>query len=519
LIFAFVAGLSLASSLAFIGWSFSAWIALVPLIILIKSSQSLRSCLAEVLVFFLVYNLVSFIWLLGLHPLTWHGFNIHESFFIALLAWFSPAIFHSLLLVPFAIAMKAFFEFRTDERTRELATVDILFLAFIWTVIEHKIMLNLGPIFGIFTVPINLLAYSQYNNLMFIQVCNIIGAIGLEFFIVAFNLFLSNFFNIHKIHSRGSLNLSKFNVRHPFAGVQRTNQNLFNICLVLLIMVIGSTYSFGQVGEFKARTQEKKNIRTFAVAQAGFSAAETRGTEYSTEKVIQALYDISRHISSIKDIVVWPEAAVPSTNRGLINSEPLRLMDSYARVFVFGTYVQKSNKVFNSIEITDFMLGQNHFYHKQNLVPFGEYTPLFSILPPFLKDLAKSAVGDGFSRGPRGPKPIITSEGELASSVCFELLFPVLIRDQVSKGAEFIINVNDLSWFKNDLVKKLFLATAVFRAIENKRDILLASNAGFSAHINAIGQIDSITKPNEPGLFVGNLVKNQSPSLYTKYGW
>ena len=70
-----------------------------------------------------------------------------------------------------------------------------------------------------------------------------------------------------------------------------------------------------------------------------------------------------------------------------------------------------------------------------------------------------------------------------------------------------------------DWIKKQFLAVAVFRAIENKRDLVLAGNAGYSALINSIGKVSLITEPNKISIIEGEIELRAKKSRYTLYGW
>ena len=62
LFFAIIGGLLLAFSLAGYGLGFLAWFALIPLFLLIKSSNTLKGSLFDSFIFLTVYNLATFIW-------------------------------------------------------------------------------------------------------------------------------------------------------------------------------------------------------------------------------------------------------------------------------------------------------------------------------------------------------------------------------------------------------------------------------------------------------------------------
>jgi apolipoprotein N-acyltransferase len=542
LFFACLAGIILSTTLAFIGISAYVWLGLIPLILLIKSSPDYKGLAIEGFVFFFAYNLISFSWLLGLHPLTWQGFSISESLIITSLAWVLPSLFHTLVLIPFVILTKVFFEFRTNERSYELKFFDILLLAFVWVVIEHKILLGLGPNLGVFSVPINLLVFSQYQNKVLIQAANTIGAIGIEYIIITCNLLLSNFFNVQRSNFGFSIS-SKLNIRQPYFGVQNLADHLkyFGIVLVVVVLIIG--YGFQQIYSY---SQEPKKTKSFAALQADYSAAKTRSQSASPENLAMVQYQLSSVLTERKDLLIWSEGAVPLFDKDDLQKNLLIQLYDVSDLFVYGTFSLVDNKVYNSVDFIEFVSPLDDkssvtymvdHYHKKNLVPFGEYTPFYGILPSSIKKLADFTVGNGFDSNLDGVVPIQTKHGKIAANICFELLFPKLIRNQVLNGANFIINFNDLSWFKSpfggfaalphadrnsfgaDWVKKQFLAVAVFRAVENRRNLILAGNSGYSALIDSVGKISLITRANKISMLEGYVELNTKKSRYTMYGW
>ena len=542
LAFAFLAGIALATTLPFIGFGYYAWFGLIPLILLIKSSQSYKAASIESFLFILAYNLVSFSWLLGLHPLTWQGFSITESTIITGLAWILPSIFHSLVLIPFTLLTKVFFEFRTNERNYELKFVDILFLAFTWVVIEHKILLGLGPNFGVFSVPINLLVFSQYQNKVLIQASNTVGALGIEYIIVTTNLLLSNFFNIQRTKLGFNMS-SKLNVKQPFFGVQNFQEHVKYFSIVFLVLAITMIYG---LTEIKTYHTSKKKLISFAALQADYSAAKTRTQSSSPSNLANVQFQLSSALKDKKDLLLWSEGAVPLFDKTKLQKDLFIKLNEKTNVFAYGTFSSIDDKVYNSVDFIEFespidakspVTYMVDHYHKKNLVPFGEYTPFYGMFPKSIQRLADFTVGNGFDSHAEGSKPVQTKRFKIGANICFELLFPKLVRNQVINGANFIVNFNDLSWFKSpfggfmkvphgdknligaDWIKKQFLAVAVFRAVENKRDLILAGNSGYSALINSIGKVSLITEPNKISMIEGELELRAKKSRYTLYGW
>ncbi len=518
LIFALISGLVLSLSLPAIAkgylapFALVAWLGLIPLLILSKSStSSLRLCL-ETLVFSMAYHLLAFSWLAELHPLTWQGFSYELSLVVAGLAWLAPSLFHSILLLPFVLVASAIYKSkgRGPKNDGSLNISDILLLTFLWTAIQYKLQFNLAG-FSVFSAPLHLLAYSQHQYLALIQICNIIGAIGLELLILVVNLYFSNFFNVRV--AQGSLRLSNYNLNQPSFSLHNFNQQgLMGLVLVLLFIFIFS-YGCRQLAAGSVQHDSPKlSYISFAIAQANLSAEASRGKHLRAADVLRIMKDKTTELykegDARTDIIAWPEGSVPLLISDTLPAE-LDELKQYADIFVFGSYHVNGSKLYNSNAFVEFLPNGNllQFYNKINLVPFGEYTPWTSFLPDKLKELAKSSIGTGFDSGSKHQAVINTIHGLAGNSVCFELLFPDLVRKQAAQ-AEFLINLNDLSWFKSKRAEDAFLAVAKFRAIENTKGLILASNRGTSAGIDACGRIVQ-----------HRLLKSHKRSVYNQYGW
>jgi apolipoprotein N-acyltransferase len=104
-------------------------------------------------------------------------------------------------------------------------------------------------------------------------------------------------------------------------------------------------------------------------------------------------------------------------------------------------------------------------------------------------------MGSGMSIGDE-PVLLEVKDTTLAPNICFESTVPHLIREQVSgleqqhqKSIDAIVNVSNDGWFKGSAILDLHFRCSVFRAIENRKPVIIAANTGISAHINGNGQI------------------------------
>jgi apolipoprotein N-acyltransferase len=598
-LFGIVCGALFSLTLAFFGLGFWAWFGLIPVLMLIKSSESFSSACLESFVFFLSYNLISFLWLAGLHPLTWQGLTTSESLVVTSLAIITPSIFHALILLIFTLVAKTIYVFKTEERSHELSYLDAILLSFVWVIIEHKLIFNLGKDWGAFFVPINLLAYSQFDNKALIQSCNIYGALGLELIMVFCNTYLSNFFNIQSINTNVLKALaSEFNIKNPYFGVKKVNIHARVLTIFACLIFAIYVYGFSEIISYNADRQSNINkLKSFAIVQADYSAAASRSSNPNPENLLKLQLELSSKIKSNIDFMVWSEGSIPVVEKSFLVEGPFRDLASNVNLFAYGSFdIDKEGNYYNSINFHDYVFAKdysdyNEFsrtivgdriteqepknlseqeintqvepssqpvpdtassngegldpetdlylageqrlnnletintmkYFKKNLVPFGEYTPFVGLLPKPLKMLAESTIGTGFKEAPTFPQPTKTQKLLIANSICFELLFPKLISSQVNQNADVILNINDLSWFNNflkgELIKKQFLAIAIFRAIENKKELILAGNTGYSALIDATGRVRHISNSGKISILLGNFLPNKTKSNYTLYGW
>ena len=130
-------------------------------------------------------------------------------------------------------------------------------------------------------------------------------------------------------------------------------------------------------------------------------------------------------------------------------------------------------------------------YYKTSAVMFGEYIPFGDVLP-FLYSLTPMPGGMSVGDGPR----VFDVAGlRLSPSICFESTSPHLIRGQIlqlaSQGQppDVLVNQTNDGWFWGSGILDLHLRCNVFRAVENRRPLVVAANTGISASIDGNGVV------------------------------
>lgn len=209
---------------------------------------------------------------------------------------------------------------------------------------------------------------------------------------------------------------------------------------------------------------------------------------------------INRYIKQTKilvkrfhpNLVVWPEAAVPivwneyqEDNDLLTNLEDDIKIPLLTGLLSFSSYgYTNSAFLFKGTDI--------YRYDKIHLVPFGEYLPIKSIFDKIV-DLTQN--GEDLKSG---NKITVFNVGgtKIAAPICYETMFPFLIKRFKQAGATIAVNITNDGWFSHTFAPKFFTRLLRFRAVENSIYFLRASNDGPTRLFDPNG---TIVKPKISG--------------------
>lgn len=128
-------------------------------------------------------------------------------------------------------------------------------------------------------------------------------------------------------------------------------------------------------------------------------------------------------------------------------------------------------------------------YRKRHLVPFGEYIP-FSWLFGWLRSMT-GITGDMRS-GTRGALFVLPEGGgtiRLAPFICYEALYPSLVRQMALKNPDLLGVLSDDAWFgRSDAPYQLF-RQSLLRAVENGIPLVRVANTGLSGIMEPDGTV------------------------------
>ncbi|HLL14085.1 MAG TPA: apolipoprotein N-acyltransferase [Pyrinomonadaceae bacterium] len=218
-------------------------------------------------------------------------------------------------------------------------------------------------------------------------------------------------------------------------------------------------------------------------------------------------------------VVVWPES--PMNFAYAKDEEFQTLVGAFARA-------RRTSVLFNSLEPAPAGGGYNSAvlvneagrlvaqYDKIRLLPFGEYVPLPRWFPPAW--LVSGIVGD-FTPGAKYTLLPIGGETRAGVFICFESAFPSIARTFTDAGADVLINISNDGYLGETPVLRQHLANAVFRAVENRREVLRVTNTGISARITPRGEVEDATGSFQPAVRTWRVTRaTAGKTFYTRRG-
>jgi apolipoprotein N-acyltransferase len=154
-------------------------------------------------------------------------------------------------------------------------------------------------------------------------------------------------------------------------------------------------------------------------------------------------------------------------------------------------------------------------YRKVHLVPFGEYVPLPKLF--FFVRQISTTIGE-FSAAP-APRPLEAEDFRIGMGVCYEILYPDLVRREVSQGAKLLVTISNDSWYGRAGAQAQHFAGAVIRTVETNRYLLRAAITGITGIVDEKGRIRGELHADEAGIAYGTADLFDIDTLWTRWGF
>lgn len=461
-------GILLWLSLPPVGFSWLAWLAPVPLLSLVLTTEDedakrvearprlLKRPMMQVWLASLIFWLATFYFIPLPHPILFVGW-------FALSAYL--AVYTPLMLV---VAC-------TLGRWKISPLIGI---PIAWTGLEW-VRINFLTGFGMVA-----LSHSQYPNPLVIQIADVSGAYTVTFAMTAFAT----------------------SAMYCCYSARRV-QGIIG-CIVTVALVTGyGTFRLNQIDESANAPTE-----TIALIQTSIDTILKPKPEAQILDELSHLRDVNwaaRRAHDSIDLIVWPESSYPYGNyvsAEAENESALISLSNFKEVWhgmangngqfsavptIVGTSTVDldQQQVFNSAILVDDTGRPVQRYDKNHRVMFGEYVPVLEYFPSVLRYLP---INTTLTPG-TDAQMFESGRLKIAPNICFESTVPHLIRSQLNSIADtqgepdVLLNITNDGWFFGTSCLDLHYACNIFRAVEMRKPMLVCANTGLSAHIDPWG--------------------------------
>jgi len=510
--FAALSGLLLALANPPTGWWPLAFVALIPLLWVVRGVRPRRGFLLGLVAGFVYFVvLMSWIRLFGWPALL--GITLANACYIAIFG----------VLVP------------TLWRPRRPLT-SMLAIAALWVLLEA--LRSTWPLGGLTWGDI---MYSQVANPGMLRLASITGGWGISFVVVAVNglaLVLAEAVQRRGTQDRGiPAAESATDPRAP--GSTRTIVVGALLIGVMLVAPLGIPTPAPDGTPLEVATiQLGETPTSFALAPIrlfGGGGESLQPEQPPTERIevgrspttVASDVDVAERFAELHrglaedppDLIIWPESALdedPAFVRALGTPTEAAIEAVGVPTIVgarTGTGAEGRRTTSLLYDGTGEIIDR---YDKTHLVPFGEVAPFRNVLRPFVKEIA--LIQPDLVAGTKIEPLLVPGGPSVGSSICFENGWAQIQRDLVAQGAELlVVSTNNASYLQTPASEQ-HVAMSQIRAAENARWTVHAGLTGITAIIDDRGAIVEQRGLFQEEVLRSTVQRSTSLTLATRFG-
>jgi len=439
-----------------------AWIALAPLLFAIARDNNLLTVVYSSYAAGLIFFAGTFYWIT--ETMTIFG-GLSLALAIAIGALFT--VVYALYFVLFALGLHL--------AIRRFGTRGLFFAAPLWVTVE----LLRAHLFSGFPWMLSGYALVPYAGIL--QIVTWTGIYGLSFVATAVNSLIAY----------GAIHRSK-----AWLGV-----TALVIAILWFLPILGETPS-GAALEVR-------------LVQTNISLDQP-WKKPASDNFLNELGALSTREGSRPRLVVWPETPAPFylNEDQDFRSRMRQIAQKLGAYFLVGYIDAIGEGPTNSAALLNPKGEIVSRYDKMHLVPFGEYVPLKRLL--FFAESLTRQVGDFMPGTEYAISPL--DQHRISTAICYESIFPALVRQFVRRGSELIVVITNDGWFGESSAPFQHLRMGIVRSVENRRYMVRAANTGITAIIDPYGRIIGRTPIGVRTILDGTVRYRSDQTLYTEYG-
>jgi apolipoprotein N-acyltransferase len=468
---------------------FAAWVALLPLFFSLKQIRTpgfafLLGFLAGV-----TQNIVSVSWSLN---------AITEYSELA-----DPLPFLAMLILVFYMALyTGVFAMICNWAQKKPGSEALILLPAAWVILDW------AQSFMMTGFPWNLIGYSQIHFLPIIQVADLGGVYLVSYLVVTINILGFQF--VRKFSS--------------------TNVKFINPVSICQIIILGVSLLYGGVQLLINYDGEDKI--SVALIQDDLDNNGRWELRRRDPYALFDYYETETRKAAIAgaEVVLWGEGSLNYLDMIRENGGPswktwdyderaiFRLVRDAKIWLLMGSndYTQDGAFVYNtaitiSPDNNDSVAGR---YAKMHLTPFGEYVPftfIFGWVTQLVPEISQFVHGDEAVTMP-------LLDYSVGVPICYEVIFPDLVRKFVNKGATLLATISNDAWFGRGYANQQHFNMAALRAVENRRYLMRCAVSGISGFVHPSGRIIDKTGEYVKDTVVAQVSPLGNMTFYSRFG-
>jgi apolipoprotein N-acyltransferase len=252
------------------------------------------------------------------------------------------------------------------------------------------------------------------------------------------------------------------------------------------------------------------------------------GDHAMAAEIMRRYLEMSRRaVAAGATFVIWPESSTPffferdlawgATIRRLAQETGATLLVGSDQIEPLKTVplTEKAQvRLYNAAFLVKPDGSVGAVYRKMHLVPFGEYVPLqdlFYFVGPIVE--AVSAFSPGTD-----PVQLPVAGHTVSTAICYEVIFPSLIRRFVADGSELLTTITNDAWYGRSSAAYQHWEQASMRAIEGGRYLARAANTGISGFVDPYGRVLARADLFVEALLIEDLRFITARTIYSRIG-
>ncbi len=301
---------------------------------------------------------------------------------------------------------------------------------------------------------------------------------------------------------------------------KQNNLNQFHKPTLYILAILMSIPLLAEITATDVIHPDKKSIDV-ALVQPNIKQDEKWDRRHFSH-IVDILYEQSNdHWDA--DLIVWPEGAIPAYQHQVqdimqdINRYALKTnTDLLLGLPVYESQQDTSYAAFVSLGASE------QTYHKQVLVPFGEYVPLGKWLRGLIEFL--NLPMSNFSPATTTQQPMEFEDYQVIPAICYEIAYPDIVHALMQQADEniskpmLLVTVSNDAWFGDSWGPYQHMEMARMRALELGIPLVRSTNDGITAVVDARGNMLAKLNRYEQATLRHSVNLDYYETIYRRYG-